>query len=38
MKIQQRYLKDQDYEMKIFVDLDSDDAYRAFASASHGHI
>jgi hypothetical protein len=28
MKIQQKYLKDQDYEMKIFVDLDSDDVYR----------
>jgi len=28
MKIQRRYLKDQDYERKIFVDLDSDDAYR----------
>ena len=28
MKIQQRYLKDQDYERKIFVDMDSDDVYR----------
>ena len=28
MKIQRTYLKDQDYERKIFVDLDSNDVYR----------